>query len=91
MKESRSMTEFQRDLINIIESTVKRVIDEIKIPQYYVGSIVTVNGNMCGVRIAGDVITLPRRKGLSVAVNNVVYICCPTGNLSDGFVDLKRP
>ena len=85
------MTDTQSYIVDIFENLFHKHYGARAVPVYYVGSVVSVSGGSCSVKIGDETIVLPRRAGLSVTANDTVWVCCPTGDLSDGFVDLVRP
>lgn len=84
------MTEFQTNVVTVIENWFKKLIQTYTFPQYYEGSVVSVGTNTAVVKVNGQTITLPKREGLTLNINNVIYICCPNGNLANGFIDVVK-
>lgn len=78
-------------LYNGIEIFFRENIKNLPITRFVEGSVISVSGNICTVKINEQNINFPIRSGLILQTNDIVYVCYPNGSMSDGFIDLKKP
>lgn len=81
-----------RNIINAVEKLINIKFKELKFNYYKEGKIQTDNGDgTYNVLINEEIFTVKARAGLTLSVNDIVYIMIPNGNESFKFIDMKRP
>lgn len=83
--------EIQNAILQTIENMVEERLKSIGCNYYKTGIIKSISGSDYIVTINSEDSIFKARAGLTLAVGNIVYICCPNGNYSLSFIDLIRP
>ena len=85
-----SLNEAKKELLDAIDVMVSGKIDKMKYNYYLVGVVTEVDkyNKTYKVNINGNYFDLIARQGLTVGVNDIVYVCVANNDFSNKFIDV---
>ncbi|WP_342532803.1 hypothetical protein MHB40_15100 [Lysinibacillus sp. FSL K6-0057] len=87
------MNDIENYILDAIEIMVNKKISELHYNYYIEATVVSLNeDNTCEVEVNDRIYSKVKiREGLELSIGDIVFICIINGNLSNKFIDCKKP
>lgn len=82
---------YEDEIYKTIEIIVRKIISEQKFDLTLTGKVIAIDGDNYLTSINDDEKWLKSKDGLILEVGDIVYVRCVRGNLSEKYIDCKKP